>query len=125
MSELRTASVADVAGTGPVDLVGQSAAKAYCNFGQKTTQTVYKSLNVSSLTDTGTGNTTLNYTNSFTSADELMVTGSGSGSVGDPSDHSMACVASTSSATLHETYTSSTTLIDTFRASSICMGDLA
>jgi len=82
MSELRTASVADLAGTGPVDLVGQSAAKAWVNFNGTSTVAVRDSLNVSSLTDNGTGDYTVNFTNDMGSINysvSALVDGNGAG----------------------------------------------
>jgi len=65
MSEIRTTTISDKAGTGPVALTGQSAAKAWVNYTSTTTTAANGSFNISSLTDTGTGNTEINFTNSF------------------------------------------------------------
>jgi len=47
--------------------VVNGSAKAWCRWSQSGTQTVNDSLNIASITDTGTGYTTLNMTNSMTS----------------------------------------------------------
>ena len=68
MSELRVTTVSDTAGTGPVTLTKQHAAKMWVNFTGITTTATRDSFNVSSLTDGGTGNTTVNLTNNMGNA---------------------------------------------------------
>lgn len=63
MSEIRVTTVSDTAGTGPVTLTKQSASKMWVN--QDNGTTINDSLNVSSLTDNGTGDYTENFTNNF------------------------------------------------------------
>ncbi len=63
MSELRVTTISDTAGTGPVTLTKQSASKMWVN--QDNGTTINDSLNVSSLTDNGTGDYTENFTNNF------------------------------------------------------------
>ena len=65
MSDIRANTISDAAGTGPIDLHKQSAAKA---FGTCSSSPELKSpsLNISSLVDTGTGHLTFNITNAFT-----------------------------------------------------------
>lgn len=65
MSEIRANTVSDAAGTGPVTLTGQSAAKAWVNFDGTGTIAARDSFNVASLTDNGTGDYTVNFTNAF------------------------------------------------------------
>jgi len=67
MSELRANTISDAAGTGPVTLTGQSAAKAYIYAGNN--GSTLKELNVSSGVDNGVGDYSFNFTNSFDSAD--------------------------------------------------------
>ena len=62
MSEIRTATISDLAGTGPATLTGQYAAKAWVNFNGTGTLAIRESANVASITDNGTGNYTLNFT---------------------------------------------------------------
>ena len=63
MSEIRATTISDSAGTGPITLTKQSAAKMWCN--QDNGTTINQSLNVSSLTDNGTGDYTHNFSSSF------------------------------------------------------------
>jgi|15BtaG_2_1085339.scaffolds.fasta_scaffold03381_3 hypothetical protein len=67
MSDLRVATISDVAGTGPVDLYMQSAAKAWANINHDTV-TVNSSFNLSSFTDNAAGDGTINYTSSLSAA---------------------------------------------------------
>ena len=69
MSEIRANTVSDAAGTGPVTLTKQSAAKAWVNFNGTGTIAARDSFNLASLTDGGTGTYTVNVTNAFGSAD--------------------------------------------------------
>ena len=55
MSEIRVTTISDTAGTGPVTLTKQHAAKAWCNFNGSGTPAFRDSFNHSSLTDNGTG----------------------------------------------------------------------
>ena len=84
MSEIRANTISDAAGTGPITLTKQSAAKAWCNWVQSGTQTINDSFNVASLTDYGAGQTTLNYSNSFSNGNYSIPTSfQRSGSSGD------------------------------------------
>ena len=71
MSEIRATTISDAAGTGPITLTGQSAAKAWID--HSSAAVVNDSLNVSSLTDNSTGNHTVNLTNSFNAATSYAV----------------------------------------------------
>ena len=64
MSEIRANTVSDAAGTGPVTLTKQSAAKAWATVNMSGTAAISDSFNFTSLTDNGTGD----YTATFTSA---------------------------------------------------------
>ena len=68
MSEIRANTVSNAAGTGPVTLTGQYAAKAWVNFQGNNTVTIRDSGNVSSVTDNGTGDYTINFSSSFADA---------------------------------------------------------
>lgn len=79
MSELRTGTLSDAAGTGPTTLTGQSASKSWVNFNGKSTVAVTESFNVSSLTDDGTGNYSVDLTSAMNTttyavADQCYVT---------------------------------------------------
>ena len=65
-SVLNVDTIADKAGTGPVALTKQSAAKAWCTFDASSgTPTILDNVNVSSLTDTAVGTQDVNFTSSF------------------------------------------------------------
>jgi len=66
-SVLNVDTIADKAGTGPVGLTKQEAAKTFVCFTGVTTTAVLnsQSFNTSSLTDIGTGTTTVNLTNNM------------------------------------------------------------
>lgn len=89
MSELRANTISDLAGTGPVTLMKQSAAKAWVNFNG--TGTVAKrgdGFNVSSITDNGTGDYTVNFTTAMSDVDYTSGvsgdrTGNNNGTFGD------------------------------------------
>ena len=63
MSEIRATTISDAAGTGPITLTGQSAAKAWVNFNGSGTVATRDSVNVSTLTDLGTGHYGVSFTN--------------------------------------------------------------
>ena len=73
MSEIRATTISDAAGTGPIALTGQSAAKAHFGFNQAAS-TVFgmptntlssQSFNVASYTDNGTGDATITLTSAM------------------------------------------------------------
>jgi len=66
LSEIRATTISDAAGTGPITLTKQSAAKAYFYFDQSASpQIIGNTLNTSSLVDFNTGQVTHNITSSF------------------------------------------------------------
>jgi hypothetical protein len=77
MSEIRTSTVSDLAGTGPVTLTKQSAARAWGNFYGTGTVSLRESINISSIVDNGTGDYSFAFTNAFASATySQLLTGS-------------------------------------------------
>jgi len=78
MSEIRATTISDAAGTGPITLTGQSAAKVWAKYGMDD-NTINDSLNLSSLTDNGTGDFTNTWTNAFDSINYLHLA---NGSIG-------------------------------------------
>ena len=76
-SVLNVDTIADKAGTGPVGLTKQSAAKAWVNFNGTGTIAARDSFNLSSLTDSGTGLYVVNHTASMVN-DDYSVTSGGS-----------------------------------------------
>ena len=75
MSEIRANTISDAAGTGPIDLYKQSAAKAWVNFNGTGTVAVRDGMNVSSLIDNGTGIYRVVHTAAFASSNYAVVTG--------------------------------------------------
>ena len=65
MSELRANTISNAAGTGPVTLTKQSAAKAWVNFNGIGTIAARDSFNVASLTDNGTGDYAVNFSSAM------------------------------------------------------------
>jgi hypothetical protein len=62
MSEIRATTISNAAGTGPITMTGQYAAKAWVNFNGTGTVAIRESGNVSSITDNTTGDYTVNFT---------------------------------------------------------------
>jgi hypothetical protein len=71
MSTLRVNTIQNVAGSGSPDVAG--TAKAWVNFNGTGTVAIRASLNVSSITDVGTGQYTINFTNTFADANYACV----------------------------------------------------
>ena len=71
MSDIRANTISDAAGTGPIALTKQSAAKACAFINQLSGNTVDNSFNVASFSDLGTGNGTVNLTNAMVSATQV------------------------------------------------------
>jgi hypothetical protein len=75
LSDIRANLIRNSSGNGPINMswprasdglmVGQSAAKAFANWGSDGSTTKRESLNVTSITDVSTGTYTLNFTNDF------------------------------------------------------------
>jgi len=75
LSEIRVTTISDTAGTGPVTLTGQSAAKTFIRFDGSGTIAIASSQNVSSIDDDGTGDYGVNYTNNMSNANYTTTTG--------------------------------------------------
>ena len=82
MSDIRANTISDASGNGPINLTGQSAAKAWINFdGTATTGTssmtsVRGSLNISGVVDVTTGASDVSYTNNFANVNYATTIGS-------------------------------------------------
>jgi len=76
LSDIRADTISDSAGTGPITLTKQAAAKAYCRYNMND---LLYTFNVSSGVDNGTGNGSVNLTNAM-DASGFPVKGSGEGS---------------------------------------------
>jgi hypothetical protein len=77
-SVLNVDTIADKAGTGPVALTKQSAAKSWGHIDGTGTASLDGSFNVSTLTDVGTGQYKFTYTNSMNNDDYSVVYASSS-----------------------------------------------
>jgi hypothetical protein len=73
MSTLRVNTLQNAAGTGQPAMSG--AAKAWVNFNGTGTVAIRASFNVTSITDNGTGDYTVNFTNALEDANYCVVTG--------------------------------------------------
>jgi len=72
-SVLNVDTIADKAGTGPVALTKQSAAKAWINFNGTGTPAARKSFNTSTITDNGTGQFRISMVSAMSDADFALI----------------------------------------------------
>ena len=72
MSEIRATTISDAAGTGPITLTKQSAAKVFIRYDSNGGNTINISFNVSSVTDNGTGHQTTNFTNAMSGSFQVV-----------------------------------------------------
>ena len=72
MSDIRANTISDAAGTGPITLTKQSAAKAFIRYDSNGGNTINVSFNVASVTDNGTGYQTTNFTNSMSGSFQVV-----------------------------------------------------
>ena len=77
MSEIRATTISDAAGTGPITLTKQSAAKAWVSI-NSASPAIRGSLNASSLTDDGSATGVMKVTtiNAFNSTDDMSISSS-------------------------------------------------
>lgn len=96
MSTLQADTLNNRAGTKtvPVDTVIDGSAKAWVNFNGTGTVTIRASFNVSSITDNGTGDYTINFTDSMADANYAVVGSSGATGVTSASSAIAMCVSS-------------------------------
>lgn len=127
-SVLNVDTIADKAGTGPVALTKQNAAKAFVVQNGTGTPSAFGSLNLSSITDNGTGNYTHNWTNNFANVNYGYI-GSGHASgvswlysiyTGDPDNNNRL-----TSSTNIQTANTSASPIDADITQYVAHGDLA
>jgi len=78
LSDIRANTISDAAGTGPIDLYKQSAAKAWSNH-NPSVGSIRDSFNISSITDLSTAADTLSFSSAMSSAD-YGVSGTANGS---------------------------------------------
>jgi len=84
-SVLNVDTIADKAGTGPVELTKQSAAKVWANINQSG-NAVRGTLGLSSMTDNAGGDVSINFANAFDSTDNYAVNGTTGTNASSP-DH--------------------------------------
>jgi hypothetical protein len=125
LSDLKVTTISDLAGTGPVTLTKQSAAKIFCNFTMVTTTAIRDSLNCSSITDTGVGEATINFTSSMgqTYFHGLYITNAFGNSTGFQSKESGGLVSRTASSVDCNAYGNA--YVDAFYNDVVAFGDLA
>ena len=121
MSTLNVSNITDGTDTVETGYVLNGSAKAWMTHGSTTV--IKDSLNVSSLTDSATGKTAVNFTNSF-GAKNYATSICSMRSSGSNSQYENNGVSGSASA-LHAVYISGTSAADTNMASVICVGDLA
>ena len=70
MSTIKATTLSNLAGsqTVPMDTVAQGSSKAWVNFNGTGTVAIRRAFNVSSITDNGTGDYTVNFTNAMVDA---------------------------------------------------------
>tara|TARA_R110002012_G_scaffold19204_1_gene69750 strand:+ start:63 stop:440 length:378 start_codon:yes stop_codon:yes gene_type:complete len=68
LSEIKVTTISNAAGTGPVTLTKQHAAKVYLNYKGTSTNSIRGSFNVSSVTENNAGDYTTNFSNSMNDA---------------------------------------------------------
>ena len=122
MSEIRVTTISDAAGTGPVTLTKQQAAKVVLLAKQSDASILY-SFGVSSLSDDGTGKTTVTFATAFSSAN-YAITGLGgeNGSIAQTRTLNIGTMAAGSSLILGHTTSG---LDDLNRIGVAYLGDLA
>ena len=77
MSTLKVDTLTASDGTSPVTLTKQSAAKAWFQFAGRGTATINDGLNITSLSDVGTGNFDLSFTNNMANTTYAFSNGQG------------------------------------------------
>jgi hypothetical protein len=80
MSTIKTETLSTPSNaTVPVDTVVNGTAKAWVNFNGSSTVAIRRAFNVSSITDNGTGNYTVNFTTAMQDSDYVLVGAAGEG----------------------------------------------
>jgi hypothetical protein len=77
LSEIRVTTISDTAGTGPVTLTKQSAAKVWAHYDNNGTFATKDSFNTSSLTDTAAGRCTINFSSNMSDGNYASPTSGG------------------------------------------------
>ena len=84
-SQLNVDTIADKAGSGPVGLTKQHAAKVWVNYSSSTT--IRDSFGISNLVDDGTGDYTANFSVTFANDDFAVTSGGANGSASATAYH--------------------------------------
>ena len=126
-SVLNVDTIADKAGTGPVELTKQSATKSWWQVDGTSTAHINDSFNTSGLTDHGTGDYTITYTNSMdnTTYSAVGACGRDGGSYAGGDCEIPGPATPTVSAIRFYTYNYDATLVDVVHISGQICGDLA
>ena len=119
-SVLNVDTIADKAGTGPVGLTKQFAARQWIKYG--TDHVIDDSFQVSSLSDEATGRGRITFTNTMSNADYAF--GNNSQAASTNTGKSIACANPTTALYDIETYESDSAA-DSNRVSAVVFGDLA
>ena len=123
-SVLNVDTIADKAGTGPVGLTKQEAAKAYSN-NDMTVPDIRKSFNVSSIADNGTGQSTTSLTSALSSTDSFATGVAGGDASTDRSNRTTTIgIKSTSTFLMYSTISGGSDA-DVENQAGLLMGDLA
>ena len=125
MSEIRATTISDSAGTGPITLTGQQAAKMWANLNGSGTIALRDSFNTSTVTDSGTGVYDFNFTNALANDDYASPSAAGNtaGSFRCPLVHDGDVVSTTSFRIRIDN--SSSTSVDAVYVHTETLGDLA
>ena len=124
MSDIRANTISNAAGTGPIDLYKQSAAKAWVNFNGAGTIAIRESFNGSSLSDIGTGEYRLNFSSSMNTPTYSFSIGSSAAVNNDGFNRSSVGANTVSQGTVKH-YESGGTATDTDLLTLNILGDLA
>jgi hypothetical protein len=125
LSEIRATKISDAAGTGPIDLHKQSAAKAWVNFDGTGTVAIRDSVNVASLTDHGAGDYSVNISNAFSAANYSVNLSSANAANGYVRDFTSAFTFSAGLYRHTHSENSTSTALDSSMLFSVAHGDLA
>lgn len=124
MSTISVANITDGTDTVGTSYVVNGSAKAWVNFDGTGTIAARDSLNLSSLTDNGTGNYTVNFSNAFGAADYIKTTHASTPTSGGSFGEYLAS-APTTSAIQYGYQNNSAVLTDYSQISTASYGDLA
>ena len=124
MSEIRATTISDTAGTGPITLTKQSAAKVFCSVTYSGgTPITSQSINISSLTDIGNGFVQYNYSTNFDNSVYSIVLGGNDNNYGNRAAWRSAEISSSSVRTVF--IEGNSTTVEDDRICVVMHGDLA